>query len=30
MNGLPRGARRMLINEMRERSTMRAGGRRIL
>lgn len=30
MNGLPRGARRMLINEMRERSMMRAGGRRIL
>jgi filamentous hemagglutinin family protein len=30
MNGLPRGARRMFIHEMRERSTMRAGGRRIL
>jgi hypothetical protein len=30
MNGLPRGARRMLIHEMRERSMMRAGGRRIL
>ena len=30
MNGLLRGERRMLINEMRERSNMRAGGRRML
>jgi hypothetical protein len=30
MNGLPRGVRRMLIHEMRDRSTARIGGRRIL
>ncbi|MGH7981673.1 MAG: hypothetical protein ACREFF_00840, partial [Candidatus Udaeobacter sp.] len=30
MNGLPRGARRMLIHEMRDRSTARIGGRRAL
>jgi hypothetical protein len=30
MNGLPRGVRRMLINEMRDRSTTRMGNRRIL
>jgi hypothetical protein len=30
MNGLPRGARRMLIHEMRDRSVTRLGNRRIL
>jgi hypothetical protein len=30
MNGLPRGARQMLIHEMRERSTARVGSRRTL
>jgi hypothetical protein len=30
MNSLPRGERRMLIHEMRDRSTARVGGRRLL